>query len=177
MTLINNNVNHHIIPSYCHLQVSCRSLEDQCTLLGAVSQIFNFVLFKNILQYVSLTSIKVSCAFLLISLFVCFKCTGVDYHIIFLLLISFIWRSFYQYKFLLFIPILIIIFVIYSSTAYHTHVNCYMLTLRMGEGSLYFCSHSPDKISQIHTLLSVDALTSLCPFLDQLVKQNRIKRN
>lgn len=45
-------------------------------------------------------------------------------------------------------------------------------TFNIGDGNRYFCSHSPDRISHIHTLLSVDALKSLCPFRDQLQKQN-----
>lgn len=43
--------------------------------------------------------------------------------------------------------------------------NC---TLRIGVGNLNLSSHSPVKTSQIHTLLSVEALKSFCPYLDQL---------
>lgn len=45
-------------------------------------------------------------------------------------------------------------------------------TFNIGEGNLYFWSHSPDKTSHIQTLLSVDALNNLCPFLDQLIDKN-----
>lgn len=42
------------------------------------------------------------------------------------------------------------------------------LTLRIGEGKRYFCSHSPESISHIQTLLSVEALNNLNPLRDQL---------
>lgn len=41
-------------------------------------------------------------------------------------------------------------------------------TFKIGDGNLYFCSHSPDNTSHMQTLLSVEALKSLWPFLDQL---------
>jgi hypothetical protein len=44
--------------------------------------------------------------------------------------------------------------------------NC---TFKTGHGNLYFCSHSPDNISQIQTVLSVDADAILYPDLDQLM--------
>lgn len=46
--------------------------------------------------------------------------------------------------------------------------NC---TFSTGPGNLYFCSHSPDSIFQIQTVLSVEAEAILWPFLDQLILQ------
>lgn len=46
--------------------------------------------------------------------------------------------------------------------------NC---TFNTAHGNLYFCSHSPERIFQIHTVLSVDADAILWPFLDQLMLQ------
>ena len=44
-------------------------------------------------------------------------------------------------------------------------------TFNTGHGNLYFCSHSPDKMSHTHTVLSVEADAILKPFLDQLMLQ------
>ena len=49
--------------------------------------------------------------------------------------------------------------------------NLRKITFRTGEGKRYRCSQSPFKTSQIQTLLSVDALKSLQPVLDQLNKK------
>ena len=45
LDLTERNAN-HIILSYCHLPVSCRSLVDRCGSLGAVSHRFNFLILK-----------------------------------------------------------------------------------------------------------------------------------
>jgi len=41
-------------------------------------------------------------------------------------------------------------------------------TFNTGDGNLYISSLSPLNMFQVQTLLSVDALNNLCPFLDQL---------
>lgn len=44
-------------------------------------------------------------------------------------------------------------------------------TFNTGPGNLYFCSHSPESMFHIQTVLSVEADAILWPFLDQLILQ------